>query len=135
MGQPILYQVVLEHVYLSVLLCVVGSAALVMDDRGGTVVLVFGGVGVEDVHGALFLGLWGLCLVLDLLLRLILREESVGFGVPYWGFYSGTAEAFIVIVKSKCAPNRTQKGLHLMFEGIARKLSLFYRPRRHRGDP
>lgn len=80
LGRPILYQVVLEHVYLSVLLCIVGSAALVVDDRGGTVVLVFGGVRVEDVHGALFLGLWGLCLVLDLLLRLILREESVGFG-------------------------------------------------------
>lgn len=73
---PILYQVVLEHVYLSVLLCVVGGAALVVDDRGGAVVLVFGGVGVEDVHGALFLGLRGLCGVLDLLLGLVLREES-----------------------------------------------------------
>lgn len=74
---PILYQVVLEHVYLSVLLCVVGSTALVVDDRGGTVVLVFGGVRVEDVHGALFLGLRGLCGVLDLLLWLVLQEESV----------------------------------------------------------
>lgn len=72
-----------------------------MDDRGGTVVLMFGGLRVEDVHGALFLGLWGLCLVLDLLLRLILWEESVGFGVTYWGFYSDTGEAFSVIVKSK----------------------------------
>lgn len=69
-----------------------------MDDRGGTVVLVFGGVRVEDVHGAFFLGLWGLCLVLDLLLRLILREESVGFGVTYWGIYSDTGEAFSVIL-------------------------------------
>lgn len=74
---PLLYQVVLEHVYLSVLLRVVGSAGLVVDDRGGTVVLVFGGVRVEDVHGALFLGLRGLCRVLDLLRRLVLQEESV----------------------------------------------------------
>lgn len=73
---PILYQVVLEHVYLSVLLRVVGSAALVVDDRGGAVVLMFGGVGVEDVHGALFLGLRGLGRVLDRLLRLVLWEES-----------------------------------------------------------
>lgn len=97
-----LYQVVLKHVYLSVLLRVVRSAALVMDDRGGAVVLVFGGVRVEDVHGALFLGLWGLRWVLDLLLRLILREESVGVSVTYRGFHRDTGEAFIVIVKSKC---------------------------------
>lgn len=75
---PILYQVVLEHVYLGVLLRVVGSAGLVVDDRGGTVVLVFGGVRVEDVHGALLLGLRRLCRLLDLLLRLVLQEESVG---------------------------------------------------------
>lgn len=44
----LLYQVVLEHVYLSVLLRVVRSVAL--DDRGGAVVLVLGGMRVEDVH-------------------------------------------------------------------------------------
>lgn len=72
-------QVVLEHVYLSVLLRVVGSAALVVDDRAGAVVLLFGGVRVEDVHGALLLGLRGLGGLLDLLLRLVLQEES-GYG-------------------------------------------------------
>lgn len=46
----ILYQVVLEHVYLSVFLCVVRGVALVMGDRGWAVVLVFGGMRVEDVH-------------------------------------------------------------------------------------
>lgn len=46
----ILYQVVLERVYLSALLGVVRGVALVLDDRGGTDVLVFGGVRVEDVH-------------------------------------------------------------------------------------
>lgn len=92
-----LYQVVLEHVYLSVLLRVVGSAALVVDDRGGAVVLVFGGVRVEDVHGALFLGLRGLCRVLDLLLRLVLREESVLrilHAPPLsWGWGGGAADS------------------------------------------
>lgn len=46
----ILYQVVLEHVYLSVFLCVVRGVALVMDNRGWTVVLVLGGMRVEDIH-------------------------------------------------------------------------------------
>lgn len=46
----VLYQVVLEHVYLSALLGVVRGVALVVDDRGWAVVLVFGGVRVEDVH-------------------------------------------------------------------------------------
>lgn len=46
----ILYQVVLVHVYLSILLCVVRGVAVVMDDRGWAVVFVFGGMGVEDVH-------------------------------------------------------------------------------------
>lgn len=46
----ILYQVVLEHVYLSIFLCVVRSVGLVVDNRGWTVVLVFGGMRVEDVH-------------------------------------------------------------------------------------
>lgn len=72
----ILYQVVLVHVYLSVLLCVVRGVAV--DDRGWAVVLVFGGMRIEDVHRPLFLGLWGLCWVL-LLLRLILRREFVTF--------------------------------------------------------
>lgn len=82
---PVLYQVVLEHVYLSVLLCVVGGAALVVDDGGGAVVLLLGGVGVEDVHGALLLGLGGLCGVLDLLLGLVLRVgEKRGKRVGGW---------------------------------------------------
>lgn len=46
----ILYQVVLEHVYLSVFLCVVRSVGLVVDDGGWTVVLLFGGMRAEDVH-------------------------------------------------------------------------------------
>lgn len=46
----ILYQVVLEHVYLSVFLCVVRGVGFVVDDRGWTVVLVFRGMRVEDVH-------------------------------------------------------------------------------------
>ena len=46
----ILYQVVLEHVYLSVFLCVVRGVALVVDNRGRTVVLVFGRIRVEDVQ-------------------------------------------------------------------------------------
>lgn len=74
----ILYQVVLEHVYLSALLGVVRGVALVVDDGGRTVVLVFGGVRVEDVHRALLLRLRGLCRVL-LLLRLILWREVVTF--------------------------------------------------------
>lgn len=67
----ILYQVVLEHVYLCVFLCVVGGVGLVVDDGRRAVVLVFGGMRVEDVHRTLFLGLRGLCRFL-LLLRLIL---------------------------------------------------------------
>lgn len=70
-----LYQVVLEHVYLGAFLRVVGSAAVVVDHRGGTGVLVFGGVGVEDVHRALLLGLRRLGGVV-LLLGLVLRRES-----------------------------------------------------------
>lgn len=46
----ILYQVVLQHVYLIVFLCVVRGLAVVVDDRGWAVVLVFGGMRVEDVH-------------------------------------------------------------------------------------
>lgn len=74
----ILYQVVLVHVYLSVLLCVVRGVAVVVDDRGWAVVLVFGGMRIEDVHRPLFLGLRGLCWIL-LLLRLILWGEFVIF--------------------------------------------------------
>ena len=77
-----LYQVVLEHVYLGIFLCLVGGVAMVVDDRGWTIVLVLGGMRVEDIHGALLLGLRGLCWVL-LLLRLILLGELV---TPYTHF-------------------------------------------------
>lgn len=73
-----LYQVVLEHVYLGVFLCVVGGVTMVVGDRGRAVVLMFGGVRVEDVHRALLLGLRGLCRVF-LLLRLILWGELLHF--------------------------------------------------------
>lgn len=46
-----LYQVVLERVYLGVLLSVVrGVVAVVVGDGGRAVVLVFGGMRVEDIH-------------------------------------------------------------------------------------
>lgn len=74
-----LYQVVLEHVYLGIFLRVVGGVAVV-DDRGRAIVLVLGGMRVEDVHRALLLGLRGLCRVL-LLLRLILWGEVVTLNI------------------------------------------------------
>lgn len=70
-------QVVVEDVYLGVVVGVVG-AAVVVDHRVWPVVLVFGGVRVEDVHGALFLGWRGLGRVL-LLLGVILLGSSLCF--------------------------------------------------------
>lgn len=71
-----LHQIVLEHVYLNIFLRVVRGVTLVVDDRGRAVVLLFGGVRVEDVHWPLLLGLRGLRRVL-LFLGIVLRGQFV----------------------------------------------------------
>lgn len=52
----LLYQVVLQRVYLRALFCVVRSVAMVIGKRGRPDVVMLGRVRVEDVHGAIHLG-------------------------------------------------------------------------------